>query len=210
MFFQDSFRIGFLPAINKGINRESLKLQIKELKNEYLKYNASMDYILTKYDDYSIGIDDKELVNHIRKRLINNLTDNNIPNITTHKNSTSNNKNIIYVLQLEQNKIYIGKTKDLNKRFNQHLNGKGSVYTNLYKPISIIENVNEYNEFDEDNYVKRYMKIYGINNVRGGSYSNLVLSRSQIEILNLEITHSENKCFKCGNLGHYSNNCIKI
>lgn len=113
----------------------------------------------------------------------------------------------IYILYCEGNRFYIGKTKNLNLRFQQHMNGEGSVFTSTYKPISIIEHFEEKGEFDEDNYVKVYMKKYGIDNVRGGSYSNLSLTVSQKDLLSRELIHSENKCFTCGKDGHYSNKC---
>ena len=61
--------------------------------------------------------------------------------------------------------------------------------------------------YDEDNTVKSMMATYGIENVRGGSYSRVILSESEIEILRREINHAKGACLKCGKTGHYAEQC---
>ena len=74
----------------------------------------------------------------------------------------------IYILQLNNDKYYVGKTnKLLNDRYKEHLDGIGSFWTKKYKPLSIIKQIENSSPFDEDRYVKEYMSIYGIENVRG-------------------------------------------
>jgi hypothetical protein len=55
--------------------------------------------------------------------------------------------------------------------------------------------------------VKQYMSNYGIENVRGGTYSTIKLTDSVINFLQKEILHANNLCFNCGESGHYVNNC---
>jgi predicted GIY-YIG superfamily endonuclease len=45
----------------------------------------------------------------------------------------------IYVLELRGGKYYVGKTSDVDHRFQQHKNGTGSVWTRLHPPVKIIE-----------------------------------------------------------------------
>jgi hypothetical protein len=115
----------------------------------------------------------------------------------------------IYVLKLIHNKYYIGKTLyNISKRITQHSNGIGAEWTKKYKPIDIIEFIQTSDKFDEDKYTKKYMDIYGIENVRGGSYTKIKLYDYQIKVLNLELKTANNLCFKCGKYGHFISNCI--
>ena len=61
--------------------------------------------------------------------------------------------------------------------------------------------------FDEDKYVKEYMAKYGIENVRGGTYSNIVLDDNSILVLEKEIRHSKNLCTRCGRNTHFIKHC---
>jgi hypothetical protein len=113
----------------------------------------------------------------------------------------------IYILKLEQNKYYVGLTKNPNSRIQEHFNGNGSSFTSLYKPIHIVKQIQTYDRYDEDKIVKQCMSKYGILNVRGGSYSNLELSNETVDFLEKEIMHARNACFRCLKRGHFMKNC---
>lgn len=76
----------------------------------------------------------------------------------------------IYCLELLENKYYIGKTMNYNKRIDEHIEGTGSKWTRVYKPIKVIFVVDEETENDENLYTYAYMIKYGVSNVRGGYY----------------------------------------
>ena len=66
-----------------------------------------------------------------------------------YKEKCGNSKNInekhyIYKLNLENNKKYIGKTTNIEKRMNQHFSGNGSKVTKKFAPIEgkIIDSCN--------------------------------------------------------------------
>jgi predicted GIY-YIG superfamily endonuclease len=109
----------------------------------------------------------------------------------------------IYILKLKEKKYYIGKTKNIEKRWNDHITGNGSGWTKKYKPISLITTVLSTSYFDEDKYVKEYMSKYGIENVRGGTYSNIELDDNCKSVLEKEIRHSKNLCTRCGRDTHF-------
>lgn len=113
----------------------------------------------------------------------------------------------IYILELENNKYYIGKTNNPQIRINDHFKLDGSLWTKKYKPIKIIDIISNCDEFDEDKYTIKYMKKYGIDNVRGGSFCQIELDNNNKNILNKMIYSATNKCFKCGKLGHFTNDC---
>ena len=112
----------------------------------------------------------------------------------------------IYVLKCQKNKYYIGKTNNI-ERVKNHFENNGAAFTKKYKPLSIDKIIENQNDFDEDKFVKEYMSIYGIENVRGGSYSQLKLDIFQTESLRKEINSSLNLCNNCGQSGHFINEC---
>jgi predicted GIY-YIG superfamily endonuclease len=115
----------------------------------------------------------------------------------------------IYVLELENNKWYVGKSLNVPKRFQEHLEGKGSSWTKKHKPIRIIEFKLIVSQHDENNLTKDYMKKYGIQNVRGGSYTQIELSPEITDIIQKEFNGNADKCYKCQKYGHFANKCTE-
>ena len=113
----------------------------------------------------------------------------------------------IYILRLKENKYYVGKTDDIDKRYLQHVKGYGSAWTKKYKPILIEQTILNASSFDEDKYTKEYMSKYGIDNVRGGSYIQITLSEFHTEALQMEIRGAKDLCTQCGRSGHFIKDC---
>tara|TARA_Y100000356_G_C11182440_1_gene247613 strand:+ start:106 stop:852 length:747 start_codon:yes stop_codon:yes gene_type:complete len=89
----------------------------------------------------------------------------------------------IYILKLQENKYFVGKTDNIEYIYHKHLNGTFSEWTKKYKPVLILEIIEDILN-DEDAYVIKYMNKYGIENVRGGSYNDEELSEEVIKNLN--------------------------
>lgn len=113
----------------------------------------------------------------------------------------------LYVLQLEDDKWYVGKTDDINKRFEQHKSGKGSAWTKEYKPVKIAETRTITSVHDETNVTKDLMKKYGIDNVRGGAYCQVDLPEQQVNSIRHELNSGSDKCYNCGMKGHFASRC---
>ena len=114
----------------------------------------------------------------------------------------------VYVLKLVHGKYYIGKTtRPIFRRITEHFYENGSEWTRHYKPVHVLEVIDNANEFDEDKYTKIYMKKYGIDNVRGGSYTRTELLDYQLKSLQDEFCTVDNLCFKCNKPGHFVKDC---
>lgn len=145
-----------------------------------------------------------------------------------------------YILKLVGNKYYVGKSKNPKRRLKEHRDGaggKGAEWTKLHAPLP--GNCQEIREGeDEDVVTIEQMRIYEIDNVRGGSFCNKDLSTEEISIINLCMEHGilniregkvdlgnlsikERKvlkkltntlndlCHKCQGEGHQARNCPK-
>ena len=51
------------------------------------------------------------------------------------------------------------------------------------------------------------MNEYGIDNVRGGSFSSIVLSDWELKAINKMIQSTKNQCYNCGSNDHYILEC---
>tara|TARA_B110000208_G_scaffold107557_1_gene133427 strand:- start:1579 stop:2052 length:474 start_codon:yes stop_codon:yes gene_type:complete len=113
----------------------------------------------------------------------------------------------IYILLLEQKKYYIGKTYNPNVRINNHFNNIGAEWTRLYKPLARVKLIEDCDDEDEDKYTIQYMKKYGIENVRGGTFCRINLCKEEKYVLDRMIKSSNNECYNCGEISHFINQC---
>lgn len=114
---------------------------------------------------------------------------------------------MIYVLKLNSNKWYVGKTNNINSRLKQHISGNGSSWTQLYRMEKLVEQKDIKSPFDEDMTTLEYIAKYGIENVRGGSWSQVKLTEDQIINIGAMINSANNTCFKCNEPGHIAKYC---
>ena len=108
-------------------------------------------------------------------------------------------QNYIYVLELEYNNYYVGRSSHIKKRLYDHFNFKGAQFTKKFKPIKIIEIIEETDVLDEKYKTLEIMEEYGWENVRGYAWSQVILKYPPIQlyissnkILNSEIDSSKN------------------
>ena len=113
----------------------------------------------------------------------------------------------IYILRLEGGHYYVGKSDNVEKRYEQHINGYGSAWTRKHKPISLFKTIRSASMFDEDKYTKEYMSKYGIDKVRGGAYVSVLLDDEQYKHLERELFAAQDKCVNCGKKGHFVKAC---
>ena len=86
-------------------------------------------------------------------------------------------KNYIYVLKLIDERYYVGRTGNILRRVKQHFSGYGAKYTKKYKPLKVIEVVEEITNDDERKMTFKYVDKYGWEKVRGSYWCSLEIKR---------------------------------
>ena len=116
----------------------------------------------------------------------------------------------IYILQLENNKYYVGKTNNPDIRVASHFDSNGSEWTKIYKPIKVYEIIPNCDSYDQDKYTLKYIDQKGIDNVRGGSFSQVELSNEENKFISQMIKGANDKCFNCDESGHFVKECMAL
>ena len=116
----------------------------------------------------------------------------------------------IYILKLQDGKYYVGKTMNPDFRLSNHVNGNGSTWTKIHKPVKLLELIPNCDDYDEDKYTRMYMDKYGIDNVRGGSFTSIELDKATRDSLMKMSIATNNKCFTCGKAGHFAKDCAVL
>ena len=95
----------------------------------------------------------------------------------------------IYVVKLHyHNKRYIYFTTDSDFQF-WELDKDISEFVYYYGALEVDIIIPNCDKYDTDKYVKKYMKRYGLDNVRGGSYNNLKLTSFEKEFIKKELDY---------------------
>jgi len=92
-------------------------------------------------------------------------------------------------------------------RIENHFDSTGSIWTKKYKPINIYQIIPDCDKYDEDKYTKIYMEKFGIDNVRGGSFSQINLSKVTKKFIQRCIDTSNDICYICSQSGHFVKDC---
>jgi hypothetical protein len=94
---------------------------------------------------------------------------------------------LVYILALDSGKYYVGKTNIPLFKTRDHFDKFGSTWTSVYKPVNIIALIPNCRRIDEDIITLLYMSEKGIDNVRGGTFSQNVLNDKQLCIITRNI-----------------------
>jgi hypothetical protein len=76
----------------------------------------------------------------------------------------------VYVLELENDCIYVGATMNFNVRMAQHFAGMGAKWTKLHKPLKVLEVLYPLTPGLENKITQKYFELKGKEKVRGGSW----------------------------------------
>ncbi len=113
----------------------------------------------------------------------------------------------VYVLQLERDKYYVGETED-------PLVLHDTLWTKLYLPVRVLEMISSCDKYDCDKYTIKYMDLYGIHKVRGGSFTEIQLDESTLYHLSRmtrkPILDEPCDCFTSCILSHRRSKCMVL
>jgi hypothetical protein len=108
----------------------------------------------------------------------------------------------LYVILLEHNKYFLYPSI---KAYNQNLFIEIELmyeFTRIHTPLNIIESIDIAYISEVNKYVKEYMFYKGISNVRGGSYSEVILPDYKLEALANELVYEKYDLQKKSELIH--------
>ena len=116
---------------------------------------------------------------------------------------------VVYTLELEGKRFYVGKTCDLERRLDDHYRGgsRASAWTRKYPVVRLAATIPCRNDFDELRVTLDMMRKHGIYNVRGASYLDVVLSPEQVADIRRHLATANNSCFRCGARDHFAAQC---
>lgn len=114
----------------------------------------------------------------------------------------------VYVLQLSHHKWYVGHTTQPLDRFLQHWSEEGGcAWTAAFPPQQVHELRVAQSKFEEDALTLRYMELHGLDNVRGGSYSQMILSPADRREIQRRLDTANGVCTLCHRPGHFAREC---
>jgi predicted GIY-YIG superfamily endonuclease len=115
-------------------------------------------------------------------------------------------QNFVYALKLVEDRYYIGRTGNILRRIEEHFTNNGSIYTKMYKPIKVIEIIEERTKEDEKNKTIEYMLKYGWEKVRGYTWCSIELLKPP----KINMVNKKSKKIFCCNDNDSNNDKIKI
>jgi len=115
----------------------------------------------------------------------------------------------VYTARLQGGMYYAGKSLDPDHRFLEHKygNDNASEWTKKYKAVELLETKPMTSEHDETNITIDLMKKYGIDNVRGGPWTTIVLTEGEKSFIRKLIHSESDECYGCGQSDHFVKEC---
>lgn len=117
----------------------------------------------------------------------------------------------LYVLELQKGRYFIGRSTYPRVDIQQHEEGTTSEWTKQYLPI-VHYTIHQYNEnFNIDKCVEIYMLTHGYDQVRGGSYQDVLTSEQTSFIIkkgkHRNVSYAGMMCNRCADYHHETKDC---
>jgi hypothetical protein len=117
----------------------------------------------------------------------------------------------VYILRLAEGRVYVGKSGDVPRRVAQHMGGAGSAFTKAFPPtgqfLPRLGDVRGGTDAAERDETLRYMFLCGVDRVRGWRYTQVLLSKADLEDAECNIRELYDLCRRCGRRGHFIGQC---
>jgi len=151
----------------------------------------------------------RKTTNTLKKKVM--VVYNNAAFYRRKKSMETTSKTSVYILELQENKIYVGKTSNIPKRIGEHMNHSGSAFTKKFQPtgrsLERLGNIQGDGDAAERDETLRYMYLRGIDNVRGWRYTQIHMTPEQVQDAEGNIREMFDLCRKCGMPGHFVLRC---
>lgn len=136
------------------------------------------------------------------------------PSLRRLTRSRGDDDDDIYILELAEGRVYVGRTSDLARRVGQHMAGHGSSFTQAFAPtgrlLPRLGRVIGSAEAAERDETLRYMFARGVALVRGWKYTRVELSGEEEREAEANIRELFNLCRRCGFPGHFVSQCKAV
>lgn len=114
----------------------------------------------------------------------------------------------VYVLKLQNGRYYVGKSKNIPRRIEQHRQGQGSSFVDGdFKRIEPQTPASDDWESWERAETLLLMSIHGVSQVRGWMFTTVELSEQQQQQAFSQMCERFDLCRKCGVAGHFFDRC---
>jgi predicted GIY-YIG superfamily endonuclease len=117
----------------------------------------------------------------------------------------------VYILELEDGRVYVGSSRNIDRRITQHSAGTGSSFTRTYKPTGVrlprLGNISGDGDAAERDETLRYMFLRGIPFVRGWKFTQVAMPPEEFDEAEANIRELFDLCRKCGFKGHFITQC---
>lgn len=123
-------------------------------------------------------------------------------------NNFQDKNNGVYVLELSDNRIYVGKSHNISKRIQEHLSGSGNKFvTHFIRQLPCATSPTDDWESWERAETLHWMSVRGIDKVRGWMFTSFVLTPEDKKNAFYQLCERYDLCRKCGKRGHFVSFC---
>jgi len=190
---------------------KSSKYTKKELENLLLKYGVQVETNITKNTNIlvtgnntskstktekakKIGTIEIITLDDFLEKYVNTSTKSASTKSASEESASTKSaseKTNIYILKLEKEKYYIGTTNNKYFTLQSYLNNNNAAWTRKYKPLKLIRFIEDCYIYEENIVTLNIMKLYGVANVRGGSYDKVILDKSTLDTIAQQLKLSD-------------------